>query len=350
MTINNCTWKAFQMEEVFQIESGKRLEKRNMVPGKRPFIGSTDKKNGITSFVSNINSSIDRNLLGVNYNGSVGEAFYHEYECLFSDDVKRLHLKKVPDDKHILLFMAVAIRKQKDIFQYGYKFNKERMKKQVIFLPVDVNGEPDYEFMKMYVKKLIYQKYNQYKTHALQKIKEIEAAPCTLPLAAKTWGKCSIKDVFTDTQRGRRLKKADQTPGKTPYVSSTANNNGVDGFIHVPFGSRTFKDCISLANSGSVGVAFYEPFSYVASDHVTHLKKDGLSPYQYLFLIGPLIKQKNNFDFNREIKDERLEKMNIMLPVKEDGKPDFDYMERYGRAIMLAKYQQYLSYLKKKGI
>ena len=37
---------------------------------------------------------IDKNVLGVNYNGSVVENFYQPYECIFSEDVKRISFKE----------------------------------------------------------------------------------------------------------------------------------------------------------------------------------------------------------------------------------------------------------------
>ena len=57
------------------------------------YIGRLEKKNGNRprKEVSNTNNSLDRNVLGVNYNGSVVENFYHPYEAIFSDDVKRIH-------------------------------------------------------------------------------------------------------------------------------------------------------------------------------------------------------------------------------------------------------------------
>ena len=118
-----------------------------MVPGERPFIGASDANNGITAFVGTTNPSLDSNVLGVNYNGSVVESFYHPYEALFSDDVKRLHLKDHPDNKYILLFIKVAILKQKSKFEYGYKFNGDRMARQHIMLPVTEDGRPDYGYM-----------------------------------------------------------------------------------------------------------------------------------------------------------------------------------------------------------
>ena len=94
-TLDQCNWKEFRLEDIFTIDPGVRLTTANMTMGKRPFIGATDSNNGITAFVDNTNKSLDSNVLGVNYNGSVVENFYHPYEAIFSDDVKRLHLKEV---------------------------------------------------------------------------------------------------------------------------------------------------------------------------------------------------------------------------------------------------------------
>lgn len=144
-------WCGFQVSDLFRIESGKRLESYNMTAGDRPFVGASDANNGITGFLSNDNCSKDSNVLGVNYNGSIGEAFYHPYEALFSDDVKRFHLKQIPDDKYVLLFMKVAILQQKSKFAYGYKFNAERMARQRLLLPMAADGSPDYAFMRRYM-------------------------------------------------------------------------------------------------------------------------------------------------------------------------------------------------------
>ena len=73
---------------------------------------------------------------------------------------------------------------------------------------------------------------------------------------------------------------------------------------------------------------FYEPFEFVASDHVTHLKTEGFNKWIYLFLTVAIEKQKCNFNFNREINDSRVRQMKIMLPVDFENKPDFKYMEQ----------------------
>lgn len=160
--LENKEWKEFFIEEIFNVFSGKRLTKQDMRKGNIPFISSSDSNNGITNFISNENNSLDNNVLGVNYNGSVVENFYHKYKSIFSDDVKRFHLKNYNDNESILLFFKSIILKQKDKYSYGYKFNETRMLRQYVMLPINKSGKPDYEYMEQYIKNLMYKKYNDY--------------------------------------------------------------------------------------------------------------------------------------------------------------------------------------------
>ena len=148
------SWKDFWIEDVCEIKSGVRLTKANQEIGLRPFVGASDSDNGVTAFVSNKNKSLDGNVLGVNYNGSVVENFYHPYEAIFSDDVKRLKWKdEIHGNKYTYLFLKQMILSQKIKYAYGYKFNGERMKRQKIMLPVTETGLPDYDYMKSYMQK-----------------------------------------------------------------------------------------------------------------------------------------------------------------------------------------------------
>ncbi len=159
---DSANWREFCIDDIFTISAGKRLTKADMDSGNIPFIGATDSNNGITGWIATVNSSFDRNVLGVNYNGSVVENFYHGYGCVFSDDVKRLHLKNHADNKFILLFVKTLILQQKVKYTYGYKFNGQRMERQKILLPVDEPGNPDYDYMEQYGKHLMAQSYQRY--------------------------------------------------------------------------------------------------------------------------------------------------------------------------------------------
>ncbi len=150
-----------------------------------------------------------------------------------------------------------------------------------------------------------------------------------LNLNDREWKPFFLTEIFPTIQRGKRLKSEDHVPGKMPYVSSSAMNNGVDNFVSNTHRVRIFANCLSLANSGSVGSSFYEPFAFVASDHITHLKNERYNKYHYLFIAALTNRLSQKYNFNREINDNRISREKIMLPVDETGKPDLDFMEAY---------------------
>ena len=155
------------IEDVLFIANGVRLTKADMQEGSRPFVGASEASNGVTAFIENSNASLDSNVLGVNYNGSVGFSFYHPYESLFSDDVKRVRWKdETANNKYTLLYLSTAIAQQRRKYAYGYKFNAQRMKRQIIMLPSLPNGTPDYAYMEQTMRVM---EYDVLKTYLMSK-------------------------------------------------------------------------------------------------------------------------------------------------------------------------------------
>jgi len=156
------------------------------------------------------------------------------------------------------------------------------------------------------------------------------------------WKEFYLKDIFPEIQRGKRLKKDDHLKGVMPYISSSAMNNGVDGFISNENKVRIFDNCLTIANSGSVGSTFYQPFSFVASDHVTKLKNPKFNKYVYLFIASVTKRLSEKYSFNREINDKRIKREKILLPVDKGGDPHYAYMENFIKGIINRKLSKYV--------
>ena len=344
LSLNDVEWDKFWLEEIVTIESGVRLIQADQTPGNTPFIGSSDSNNGVTAFVSNHNNSLDSNVLGVNYNGSVVENFYHPYKCLFSDDVKRIHWKeRSKGNKYTYLFLKTMILQQKIKYAYGYKFNAKRMKRQKILLPVNEYRLPNYQFMENYIKqeqKEIAQKIIDFYEHKI-----LETGFDLVGLEDVKWKVFSFSEIFRKIQRGKRLKKDDHIEGNVPYVSSTSLNNGVDGFIGNEKNIRKFNDNLTLANSGSVGSCFYHQYEYVASDHVTALTLEHADKYIYLFMATIIKRLEEKYSFNREINDKRIKSEKLILPVDENGNPYWEYMSQFMQKIEAEKLGKTLEYI-----
>ena len=109
---------------------------------------------------------------------------------------------------------------------------------------------------------------------------------------------------------------------------------------------RKFSNNITLANSGSVGEAFYHSYEYIASDHVTSLKlKDG-NKYIYLFLTSITRRLKEKYSFNREISDGRIIREKILLPIDSLGNPNWKFMESYIKSIEAKQIEKIIKYLR----
>lgn len=143
------------------------------------------------------------------------------------------------------------------------------------------------------------------------------------------WGFFFLDEIFTTIQRGKRLTKKDQIKGDIPYISSTQYNNGVNGFIGNDEKVRKYSNCLTIANSGSVGSVFYHDYEFVASDHVTALVNEQLTKEHYIFLIAAVSSIGEKYSFNREISDDRIKREKIMLPAINKDQPDWDFMKEY---------------------
>ena len=163
--------------------------------------------------------------------------------------------------------------------------------------------------------------------------KKFDDSISTAELSDVEWSEFRFDEVFNEIKRGKRLTKVEQIKGDTPYISSTGLNNGVDNFIGNTKGVRKYEDCLTVANSGSVGSCFYHKYEFIASDHVTHLKNDNFDKYIYLF-IAPIIQRlEEKYSFNREISDKRLKKEKLLLPIDKKGEINFRFMRDFMKKI-----------------
>jgi len=153
LSLKSENWKQFKLDELFEIKKGKRLTKEDMTNGQTPFIGAIDSNNGYREFIGEA-ANHTGNTITVNYNGSVAEAFYQPVSFWASDDVNVLYPKFLMSI-YSAMFLCTVIKQEKYRFNYGRKWNKERMEKSDISLPA-VDGKPDFKFMEDYIKSLPY--------------------------------------------------------------------------------------------------------------------------------------------------------------------------------------------------
>jgi len=148
-------WREFLLGDLFTFHKGCRLTKQDMVDGQVNFIGAISENNGIRQKID-VEPMYEPNCITVNYNGSVGEAFYQTSPFWASDDVNVLYANGWTLNKHIAMFIATVIKANRYKFSYGRKWTLEKMKKSPIKLPTTTKGSPDWDYMEKYIKSLPY--------------------------------------------------------------------------------------------------------------------------------------------------------------------------------------------------
>jgi hypothetical protein len=156
--LSDRKWKWFHCGNLFDIEYGQReytsKDILDLPNGSVPLISSTGENNGVYGFYS-IQPKYSH-VLSIARTGSVGATFYHDYDCCISDDCMVLHPIKENLDIFNGLFLSFILGQDKYRYSYARKVTPTRLRESKIKLPVDKNGDPDWQFMKDYIKSLPY--------------------------------------------------------------------------------------------------------------------------------------------------------------------------------------------------
>lgn len=156
LALDISEWEEYDLDTLFKIEKGKRLTKADMIDGEDNYLGAISNNNGVRQKIS-ASKLWEGNCITVNYNGSVGEAFYQAKPFWASDDINILYAKDFwKMNRYIAMFLITVIKANKYRFGYGRKWTMEKMKETVIKLPCQDNGTPDFLYMEKYIKSLPY--------------------------------------------------------------------------------------------------------------------------------------------------------------------------------------------------
>ena len=160
---SSSIWKKFRLGDLFLIKKGKRLINSDKKCGVLPFVSAIDSNNGISCFIDKMPIH-EGNVITVNYNGSVAESFYQFYPFWASDDVNVLYPNGWNLTPAIGLFLSTVIRNEKFRFSYGRKWKIERMIETEIWLPSDNDGNPDWQYMGDYIKEIVNEVKEKFRT------------------------------------------------------------------------------------------------------------------------------------------------------------------------------------------
>lgn len=310
-----------------------------MLDGRINFIGAISTNNGIRQ-------TIDApfvwkgNCITVNYNGSVGHAYYQPTEFYASDDVNILYSKGFTLDESLALYFCTAIFKASAKYSYSSKWTKERMECSSIILPTYSN-KIDFSFMRRYIATLKAERVATLKAY-LQAARLSDTILSESELAALDalrqnrvgWREVPVcgKNGAFNVINTHNILKSQVVPdsGNIPYVGAGESNNSIQSYI--TYDSNYVEKGNSIMIGGKTLVITYQEQDYISNDShnlaLYYNDVDAPNRNLQLFLVSALYRSlKPKYHWGDSISKAKIKNDTLMLPVKGNGSIDYSFID-----------------------
>lgn len=371
-------FKLFTVKHILDVTQTKSVvAKKDLIKGDIPYVTRTVSDNGYMGTCGNTDKINPGNCITIG--AETGVAFYQPADFVAGNKVYRLSADDLTE-KHYL-YLAGALNKLTKNYSYSNARTPEKIKKEQILLPViqDESGIPiidtafhyhddgyipDWQYMQDRIAELEQDRIAELdaylKVTGLEDYTLTEEDKEVLSLSSKAvsdeedaletdrrdgkirFGKFVMHDIFEMLQ----VKKA-----KKSQVRNYYSNEFCIPVVYAKFGDNgimywgrkdeftTYKNVISIVYNGVIAAgkvyAQKEETGILAESYMIRYKH-GEIPFLSNLYMACVIEHEIYPKYSREnlaIWNNRVENETIELPITPDGDIDFDYMERYIRAI-----------------
>ena len=156
LTLNPEEWGLFKISDLFKITGTKTTpiaELRYSGSGEYPYVTTQATNNGVKGFFNMMTE--DHNGVLTIDSAVVGYCSYQGAPFSASDHVEKL-IPLFDMNIYVAMFFVTIFNMEQYRYNYGRKCSQSRLKQAQIRLPVDAEGEPDFNFMRNYISHLEY--------------------------------------------------------------------------------------------------------------------------------------------------------------------------------------------------
>lgn len=322
--IDTSGWKEFRVGELFAQERGKEKAPKQNEPGDCPLIQETNNNNGFDRMVVPTKIIKGNSItVSINYAQNV---FYQADDFCASVNIAVLRNNHL--NRYNSQFVCSVLRNAHQKFDYTSKISKELLNKEMIMLPVDKTGQPDWAYMESYMANL--------ETKVAESLTLLQAAKDAEKKKVDTreWGEFRVGELFDAALSKDDIQPKVIVEGNTPLVSSGKENNGMIALIDNKNARLWEANTLTVDMFGKV---FYQEQPYYA---VSHGRVNILMPRMPMTkhcmqFIGCAIERvtTDKYAFSEMCTGTKLLKDVILLPKDKTGQPDWAYMEEYMRKV-----------------
>lgn len=153
ITLDTKEWKEFRVGDLFEVTGSTTTpleELEDIGPGVFPYVTTSATDNGVAGFYSR--KTEEGNIICIE-SACAAYSTYQAEPFSASDHVEKC-IPKFEMNAYIAMFLVTILNMDQYKYSYGRKCNQIRIRDRIIKLPVDSNGDPDWQFMEHYIKSL----------------------------------------------------------------------------------------------------------------------------------------------------------------------------------------------------
>ena len=339
-------FKEFFVKDLLKVEQTKSVvAKENLLDGNVPYVTRTVSNNGYTRKCGNVDKVNAGNCITIG--AETGVAFYQPNDFVAGNKIYRLSREGLGEKEY--LYLATILNQHTKDYSYSNARIPEKIKLEKISLPVDENGNINWQFMRDYIEKIMQkctEKLKNYlKVTGLENYELTEEDKFILS-EQKNFAEFKIEDIFerifTKCKKEKFDKRSDTStePNEEfciPLVNAKLGDNGIM-FYGRKKDWETQSMCIDIIQNGAVatGTVYAQPKAVAVLWDAYLIKPiEKITSEKILLYLARCIEKiiKEKFSYDKKATWERVKECKIFLPINAEGKIDFEYMEKYICAI-----------------
>ena len=332
LQLSDREWAEFKIGELLTLKVAKSNDKGKLEVGTVPFVGRSNDNNGLQGFYDAPNVTRGKCITL----GMVGtfRAFWQENDFAASQNILTLRAPWL--NRNTALFICNIIEIAiKGRYSYGNSIKAGTFWDTILNLPVDDNGQPDYDFMEQYIAER--EPDYSWATQCIEPNAE-------LSLTDREWAEFRVGDLFNiKTGKAYNKNKINVADKGLRHISRATSNHGIDCYINLDSidGIVTYEgNCVTVSSIPYTDgtCAFYQDKIFCCGVGVNIITHELMTPELGQFLctcINHAVVGK--YGMARSLSINMLKDEIINLPITQDGTPDYDFMERYIKSLPFSK-------------
>ena len=331
--IDTTQWKEFVIKDIFTLKRPSARSQANYSDGSVPFVASGNFNNGVLKYLEpKKDETLDAGNC-ITVSPIDGSSFYQEHDFLGRGGAGSSIILLYNPNLNLYngYFIATIIRTVCKKYVYSDMANKDTIGEEIIKLPVDKTGNPDFAYMELYMRNL--ESAVSSSLTALRSAKSSEI--CNLASNPK-WSTFAIEQIFPTIVKPQvyHTREVTQNDNGIPYVVRSKFNNGIRYFVDKPTGATNPPKVISFGAENAT--FFYQEKEWISGRDMYYIDTTKIDKHACLFITACLQPIATKYSYNFGLFPELLKKEKIKLPIDDKGNIDYAYMSAYMKALEIS--------------